>query len=265
MSSGCKLAPFFAAASALFAGDLRVCADPNNLPYSNTGEQGFENALARLAAAQLHRPLRYLWLPQSEKSFQALATGQCDVLMQVPAKLERVRTTRPYYRSSYVFVTRRDRGVIVRSFDDPHLRSLRIGAQVFGSDSPPARALSSRGIVGNITWFTLYQNHLSSNRPQTLIDAVARGDVDVAVAWGPLAGYYARSSSTPLILTPVSQPPGSSMPFAFDISMGVRTQDAPLAAVLDRVLRDHRGEVRHILAQYGVPVIAPAPQRFSAR
>jgi mxaJ protein len=207
----------------------------------------------------LHRPVRYIWLPQSEKSFKALAAGQCDAMMEVPSRVEQVRTTRPYYRSAYVFVTRRDRRLGIRSFDDPRLKSLRIGVQVFGADAPAAHALSARGIVHNVRWYTLYQNYLSASQPRRLIDAVANGDVDVAIAWGPQAGYFAASASAPLRLTPVSPEAGGSVPFAFDIAMGVGRQNARLASDLNRVLSAHAAEIRQILTRYGVPL---APRRY---
>jgi mxaJ protein len=142
---------------------LRVCADPNNLPYSNRAGEGFENRIAELLAADRHASLDYTWWPQRRGFVRnTLNTGACDVVMGVPAALELTSTTRPYYRSSYMFVSRRDRRLGLHSFDDPRLRELRIGVQMIGDDfanSPPAHALSSRGIVRNVVGYSVYGDY----------------------------------------------------------------------------------------------------------
>jgi mxaJ protein len=257
MFSGCRAALLLALAWPVLAADLRVCADPDNLPYSNSRGQGFENELAQLVGRQLGRTVRYYWAPQREKFFKALAAGACDAAMEAPANYPGIRTTRPYYRSSYVFVSRRDRKLGIRSFDDPRLKTLRIGVQVMGADdasAPPTEALAARGMIRNVTWYRLYQHYLTANHPGELIDAVERGDVDVAIGWGPLVGYFARTAAAPLEVAPVSPQFERSVPFAFDISMGVRSGDRRLAAELNSILQRRRAEIRGLLRKYGVPL-----------
>jgi mxaJ protein len=173
-----------------------------------------------------------------------------------------VETTVPYYRSTYVFVTRRDRGLDIRSFDDAALKRLRIGIHVIGDDYanvPPAEALASRGIVDNVRGYSIYGSYSEPNPPRVLIDAVAKGDVDVAIAWGPLAGYFVERESVALSLVPVpDEPPGSRLAMAFDISMGVRHRDAELRSKLERVLVRRRAAIHDILARYGVPILNAA-------
>jgi quinoprotein dehydrogenase-associated probable ABC transporter substrate-binding protein len=258
MSLGCRLIASLAFVSLASAAGLRVCADPDNLPYSNSRQQGFENELARLVGRELGHPIAYHWLPQREKYFKALAAGACDLVMEAPAKYPGIRTTRPYYRSIYVFVSRRDRKLSIRSFDDAQLKTLHIGVQVMGSDdatAPPAEALATRGMMRNVTWYRVYQNYLSANRPEVLIDAVEKGDVDVAIAWGPLAGYFARRARTPLEISPVSPRFERSVPFVFDIAMGVSPGNTELAAQLNGILDRNAVEVRRILEGYGVPLL----------
>ncbi len=127
MSLACKAAGLLLLAWCGLGADLRVCADPDNMPYSNSSEQGFENELARLVARDLARPVRYYWVSQRGKYFKALAAGACDAVMEVPRGFDGVLTTRPYFRSSYVFLSRRDGRGGIRSFDDPRLKTLRIG------------------------------------------------------------------------------------------------------------------------------------------
>ena len=247
--------------------ELRVCADPNNLPFSNQREEGFENRLAELIATELGSSVRYTWWPQRRGFIRnTLAAGKCDLVMGTTSGAERVRTTKPYYRSTYVFVFRKDRRLAVRSLDDSVLRTLRIGVQLVGDDyanTPPVHALSRRGIVGNLVGFSVFGDYSEENPPARVIDAVISGDVDLAVAWGPLAGYFAKRSPVPLEIVPVTpavDPPG--LHFAFDISLAVRSDDVAFQQRLDGILQRKRVEVDRILTDYGVPR-APASETGS--
>jgi len=247
---------------------LRVCADPNNLPFSNDKQQGFENRIASLIASDLGVPVRYVWWPQRRGFIRnTLKTGVCDVVMEVPVGYELTAHTAPYYRSTYVFVTRADRHLAIRSFDDPVLRRLRIGIHMMGDDyanSPAAIALARRGLAGQIVPFMIYGDYSQPDPPARLIRAVSTDSVDVAVAWGPLAGYFAKRSPTPLVLTPVASEPGDAAArFAYSISLGVRRGDTAWRATLDAELTKRRGDIHQILEEYGVPLvpIADGPRR----
>lgn len=241
---------------------LRFCADPNNLPFSDYGGHGFENRLASLVAGDLHRKVAWWWHPQ-RRGFvrKGLKEGRCDVILGVPSSFELAATTRPYYRSTYVFVTRADRRPI-RSFDDPALRTMRVGVHVLGDDYasvPPAQALANRGLARQVVGYSLYGDYSKPHPPSELVDAVARGDVDVAVVWGPLAGYFAPRAAVPLHLEPVSpQIDVPFLPFVFDIAMGVRRDDRELRAALDEVLERRAPEIHRLLADYGVPFVGAA-------
>ena len=230
---------------------LRVCADPNNLPYSNEQLQGFENKIASLVASDLHARVDYTWFPQRRGFVRnTLKAGVCDCIIGVPANYELTAATQPCYRSSYVFLSRRDRHLGVASLDDPRLRTWRVGVQMIGNDhvnSPPAHALANRGAVANVHGYMVYD-------PRAIVDAVARGDVDVAIVWGPQAGWFARQERVPLDITPVTpQIDLPFLPFVFDISMGVRRGDSTLRDELDRVIEKRRADIDRILDQYGVP------------
>jgi quinoprotein dehydrogenase-associated probable ABC transporter substrate-binding protein len=239
---------------------LRVCADPNNLPFSNVRGEGFENRIAELLARDLGLGgVEYTWWPQRRGFIRAtLAAGACDVVMGVPADYARTANTRPYYRSTYVFVTRVDRHLRLRSFDDPRLTRLRIGLHVIGDDYanvPPAEALARRGIVGNVRGYTLYGDYSRPDPPRNLLDALARGEIDVAIAWGPLAGYFARREPVALEITPAGAV-HDLLPMAFDIAIGVRRGDSELRRALDRALVRQRTQIRKVLSGYGVPPAA---------
>jgi mxaJ protein len=246
------------ARAATAANELKVCADPNNLPFSNERQEGFENKIAEIVARDLNAKVRYTWWAQRRGFVRStLNAHECDVLIGVPSSFERASTTIPYYRSTYVFVTRRDRHIKISSFDDPVLRKLRIGVQMIGDDftnTPPAHALSKRNIIQNVRGYSVYGDYRQPNPPARIIDALVEGDVDVAIAWGPLAGYFARKAPVALEITPVSpQIDLPYLPFVFDISMGVRRGDSVLRDELNTIIARRREVIDRILDQYGVP------------
>ena len=241
--------------------NFRVCADPNNLPFSNRDGEGFENKLAQIVAADLGKTVSYDWWAQRRGFIRnTLNAGDCDVVMGVPAALDMVEATRPYYRSTYVFVSRSDRAYALHSIKDVRLKSLSIGVQLIGNDgfnTPPAHALGEQGIVRNVVGYTLYGDYREDSPPKRIVEAVELGAVDVAAVWGPLAGYFARQSLVPLTLAPIGDTDDfRPLAFTFDIAVGVRKGDHALRMAIDEVLDRRRAEISRLLADYGVPVIA---------
>lgn len=236
---------------------LRVCSDPNNLPFSNMRLEGFENKLAELLADDLQADLQYTWWAQRRGFLRnTLNSGRCDVVMGYPASADMVATTKPYYRSSYVFVTRASRRLRIASFNDPVLRRLRIGVQLIGDDganSPPAHSLSRRGLVTNIVGYSVYGDYRTNSPPSAIVAAVARGDVDVAAVWGPLAGYFAALQSEPLDLAPVQPAVDAQLPQVFDISMATRRGDQARLDQLEGFIARRRAVIDRVLADYRIP------------
>jgi len=242
---------------------LRVCADPNNLPFSNEQGEGFENQIAELLGRELHRPVAYTWAPEWRGFVRkTLGAGRCDVVLGIPASSDRVLATRPYYTSTYVFLSRRDRGLDIHSLDDPRLRRLRIGIHFIGDDyvnPPPAHALARRHIVDNVVGYSLYGNYARPNPPSDLVRAVARREVDLAIIWGPFAGYFAPPTGVPMRLEPVTpalDPPG--LRFTFAIAAGVRPADTALRAAVDGALTRRQADIARLLRRYGVPLVSTA-------
>lgn len=237
---------------------LRVCADPNNLPFSNARGDGFENKIADLVARELRRPLQYFWLPQRRGFIRnSLNAQRCDVVIGVPARYGLLQPTRSYYRSSYAFVSRRDRHLGIDSFDAPALKRLTIGIQISGDDynnPPAAQELASRHLEKNVRGFTLYGDYSQPDPQREIIDAVADGRVDVAIVWGPLAGYYARREPTAVDVRPIGEASDGRSKFTFDIAMGVRRDDVDLHTRLDTVIANRGAAMREILRAYGVPL-----------
>ena len=242
--------------------DFRVCADPNNLPFSSSSGAGFENKIAELIAGDLGMHLSTAWRPQRRAFVRhTLKADLCDAIMGVPANLEMVATSRPYYRSRYVFVSRSDRGYgQLTSIRDPRLKHLSIGVQLIGDDgynTPPAHALSQQGIVTNLVGYTVYGDYRDPNPPARIIDAVANGTVDIAAVWGPLAGYFAARAPVPLTITPITDTAGfKPLRFEYDIAVGVRKDDGALKDLIDGALDRHRAEIERLLQDYRVPLVA---------
>ena len=245
---------------AFAAAPLRVCADPNNLPFSNYQHQGFENKLALMLGNDLHRPIQFVWWPARVRFMEKwIKAGRCDVVMAVPRTYSLLLTTRPYYRSSYVFVTRRDTGLKLTSLTDDRLRSMKIGVHIIGDEAetvPPAHELADHGIVRNVVGYNIYgKDPLARNPSAELIHAVARSQVDVAIAWGPLAGYFAQRASVPLRVSPIcSSAMPKLYPISFDISMGVRRDEVELLPQLNSFLARRGPEIHKLLRDYGVPL-----------
>jgi mxaJ protein len=237
---------------------LRVCSDPNNLPFSNDRQEGFENKIAELVAREMHLKLEYTWWAQRRGFVRnTLRSNLCDLIVGMPSSSELALTTAPYYRSTYVFVSRKDRALNIHSFDDGVLRKLKIGVQMVGDDSantPPAHALSNRKIIDNVKGYTVYGDYAQPNPTARVVQAVAKGEVDVAVVWGPIAGFFIKHERLPLTVVPVQpQIDLPYLPFVYDISMGVRRGDDAFKEQLEKILEQRRAEIEKILNEYGVP------------
>jgi mxaJ protein len=240
---------------------LRVCADPNNLPFSDQAGRGFENDLARLIARELDAEVAYTWWAQRRGFVRnTLAAGRCDLVIGLPVGTERVRLTRPYYRSSYGFVTRADRRLDIATLDDPRLRTVRIGVPLVGDDGanpPPVHALARRGIVENVTGFSVFGDYRDDSPPEELLRALARGDIDVAIAWGPLVADAAARIGVALDVHPIGAIYDAGVPMSFAIAMAVRKDDAALARRIDRALVARRRDIERLLDRHGVPRMKP--------
>jgi mxaJ protein len=240
---------------------LRVCADPDDLPFSDSALRGFENKIASVIARDLGDTVAYTWWP-NRRGFIAhtLRVGRCDVVIEAPKGLDIVLTTKPYFRSTYYFVTRHDRPAKPTSLDDPLLRKMHIGVSMMGEDyalSPPGQALTQRGLGAHLFGFQSYYD--ADHHPGDIIDAVSTGKVEAAVAWGPLAGYYAKHSSVPLDLSPLPDSDTvTGYPMAYDVALGVRITDRALRDTLNKVIDRKQAAIDSVLHDFGIPTL-PLP------
>ncbi len=238
-------------------GVIRVCADPDNMPLSNQKGEGFEQKIAEVIAKEWNAKIEYAWWPVRRGFFARALNGRyCDIAIQAPSAFDMAGVTKPYFRSGYVLVTRKDSGLDIKSLADPRLKKLKIGVNLLNSDAentPPAMALSRYGVVGNLVGYSTF--YTETERPEDIINDVAKKTIDVAIVWGPIAGYFAKASSVPLALVPLAERDSlSNFPFRFNIGMGVRRRDRALRDSLQTVLERRAPEIQAILRQYAVPM-----------
>jgi mxaJ protein len=233
---------------------LRVCGDPNNMPVSNQKQEGIENRVATVVAQDLGWDLQYVWWAHQRGLVKrVLNTERCDVLVGIPKGYDLVRWTKPYYRTGYVIAYRKDRVGEIRSLDDPQLKTLKVGVQV---NTPPHNALGQRGIVGdNVVAYQLMfdPNEHPEDYPGRELEDLIAGRIDVALVWGPIAGYFQKKKgASSLAIVPIEEP---GQQFAFEISMGVRKTDTELKSRLEQALDSKHDEIRAILEDFGVPLL----------
>ena len=236
-------------AMAKAAPELRICSDPGNLPFSNQDLQGFENKIADLIAADMGlRAVHYWWPAQRGLVRSFLNTGRCDVLIGVPTGYDRVTFTKPYYRTAYVIAYDKTRDFAITSLDDEILKTLKIGVHV---NTPPHDALARRGIMGEqVKGYPLYfdSQYGADDYPGRIMEDLLAKQIDVAIIWGPIAGYFAQKRAAPLAITPLE---GSEarIPFTFKISMGVRKREDDLKAKLEAAIQHKQSEIQQIFAR----------------
>lgn len=223
---------------------FRICAEPDAWPMSRQNSApGYEIEIASVIAKDLSRQLEVKWIPQRDHSYfaQTLGRGTCDAIMGVPTDFTKVTTTEPYFKGSFVFVSRKP----ITSFDDPSLRKMRIAVPSTGlGETPPALALTKRSLAQNLREYSIYT-------PSKMIDAINSGDVDAAILWGPFGGYFSRNSS--LIVSPGPDKDGE-IPLAFDISVAVRKGNTRLRDQINGVLAREHAKITDILKKWHVPL-----------
>jgi mxaJ protein len=245
---------------------LRVCGDPDNLPFSNEKLEGFENRIAEVVARDLGVALSYYWWPHQRGLVRnTLQADKCDVLVGIPKGWDPVMWTKPYYRSAYAAVYPNGRGLHIQSLDDPVLRRLRIGVH---RGTPPHDGLAERGILANVVGYTLFHDPrypTPETRSTKPVEDVITGSLDAAIVWGPWAGYFLKKQHVST-LEAVPLHDTKPVPLSFDISMGVKKGERELRAELEASLARREAEIGQILDDYGVPRLPPAsagpePQR----
>ena len=242
---------------------LRVCEDPNNLPFSNRAGEGFENKIAELLARELGWTLEYTWFPQRMGFIRNTLRGRdpgsgrfkCDLVMGVPVGFELASATKPYYRSTYALVYVKGKGLDgVKAPEDliglepAKLKSLKLG--VFGQ-SPAADWLLKHGLFDQVVSYQPQSGDPERYPGEIVEKDLVSGKVDVAFVWGPIAGYFAKNAAAELAVVPFAPAPGFQ--FDFRIAMGVRFGEREWKDRIERLIEANRPRIQSILAAYGVP------------
>ncbi len=252
------LAWCLAASAAAMGGTLKsltVCADPGNMPLSDQKGEGFENKIAQVIGAALGTDVQYYWRPSIERGLMrtTLSEGNCDLWLDMASDTEGAVVLAPLYRSTFVLAYRNDRGLDIKSLDDPALKKLRIGVfQV----SAMREALSKHHIVDNTVIHYLSHNAdiVDANRPSYQVQQVIDGSLDVAAAWGPMAGYYKAVAHAPLVIQPANLM-DDEVPLEFNMTLAVPRGRPDVKAAVETAVAQHKGEIRQILIDFGVPLV----------
>ena len=240
---------------ALTTSVLRVCADPNNLPFSNEARTGFENRIIDLVGAKLGLEVRYSWFPQSTGFVRnTLRVRNCDLISGITTTSEKVQNTNPYYHSVYTMVYRQNSGLDATTMSDPRLQDLRLGVV---AGTPPASIMARLGLLGNIKPYQLVTD-TRRNKParQAILD-VDSGETDVAFIWGPIAAHYAKEASNRLVLVPLVNE-DKNVRLSFRVSMAVRHNETEWKRTINAVLKELSDDIQLILREYDVPLLNDA-------
>ncbi|CAB4244039.1 Periplasmic substrate binding protein [Methylacidimicrobium sp. AP8] len=234
---------------------LRVCGDPGNMPLSNSRGEGFQNKIAELLAGTLGKPLEYFWYTYYERGLvrATLNASRCDVLFDMPPDFEPALPTKPYYKSTFVLVTRKDRNLHIHSLDDPVLKNLRIG--VFQA-SAARDALRNHGIQHNtVVHYIFYDSRVHPEQhPAEQVEQVIQGTLDACAIWGPMAGYYVAKAKAPLDITPLNTME-DTVPLEYAMALAVPKGAKDLRDALNQAMEARKADIRRILTEYGVPLV----------
>ena len=232
---------------------FRACADPRDLPFSNEAGEGFENKIAELLAHKLDKSVAYTFYPDATGFIRnTLNAHRCDVVLGIAQGVDIVQPTNPYYRTSYAAAYRQDGPLKgMESLSDPRLKTARIGIV---AGTPPATFLAENGLLGRIKSYALVVDTRYDSPTHEMMDDLEHGEIDVALLWGPIAGYYATKAKTPTSVVPLVKEQGGPQ-MVFRIVMGVRHSDQNWKRALNKVISENQDEIQTILRSYGVPLL----------
>jgi len=237
--------------------EFKVCADQDNLPYSNDRGEGFENKIAELLAADLGKDLSYqYWHDRFGFIRNTLKAMRCDVIIGTNTTYDAVNTTKPYYRAGHVWIYRKDSGYDIKDWNSPDLRKAIIGVH---DKSPVTVALDANNLMINAKPYRIQRNLRES--PGKIVNDMVKGDTDVVIAWGPIGGYYAKKAKADLVVVPIPEYANEETSLTgktyWNISVGVRKKDDARRDMIEAALDRNKDKIQKILSDYGIPVIEP--------
>ena len=237
--------------------EFKVCADQDNLPYSNDRGEGFENKIAELLAADLGKDLSYqYWHDRFGFIRNTLKAMRCDVIIGTNTTYDAVNTTKPYYRAGHVWIYRKDSGYDIKDWNSPDLRKAIIGVH---DKSPVTVALDANNLMINAKPYRIQRNLRES--PGKIVNDMVKGDTDVVIAWGPIGGYYAKKAKADLVVVPIPEYANEETSLTgktyWNISVGVRKKDDARRDMIEAALDRNKDKIQKILSDYGIPIIEP--------
>ena len=232
---------------------FRACGDPRNMPFSDDKGEGFENKLAELFATKLGKKLSYTYFPQATGFVRmTLGSFRCDVIIGFPQGDDQAQVTIPYYRTTYALIFKPGTGLDgVTTIDDPKLKDKRIGVV---AKTPPSTIMAMDGLLAHVKSYPLFIDTRADSSAQAMIDDLKKGDIDVGVLWGPMAGYYAKQSDPPLTVVPLLKETAGA-PLMFRIGMAVRPSDQEWKRTLNRLIMENQSEINKLLISYNIPIL----------
>lgn len=231
--------------------EFKVCSDPDLMPNSNSKQEGFEDKIAEVLAKDLGKKLTYTYAYNRQGFLRnTLNAMRCDVVMGTTSDYDALRTSKPYYRTGSVFVYRKDSGYNITDWDSPDLKKARIG--IVGQ-SPATIPLNDHNLMGNARPYRLQRD--LNLPPSYLIDDLVSGEIDVAIVWGPVGGYFAKQSSTPLTIVNIPEYEKTNVKGKeyWNISIGVRKKDKERMEMIQGALDRNQDKIMKILDDYGIP------------
>lgn len=232
---------------------LRVCSDPNNLPFSNEAGEGFENRIAELFAAELGVPVRYTWYPNTVGFIRnTLRLRKCDLVLAAPTASELLQNTNPYYRSTYALVFAKDSGIRASSVGDPIMKTLKIGAV---AGTPGATLIAKYGLFDQLRPYHLMVDTRFDSATGRMVDDIASGEIDAGILWGPIAGYHVKTHNPAVVMVPLDPASEKGVRIDFRIHMGLRYNEPEWKLQLNELIREKQDEINAILMEYGVPLL----------
>ena len=232
--------------------ELKICADPNNLPFSNERKEGFENKIAELLGAELGLKVDYVWFPQVIGFVRnTLRARLCDLVMGTVAGDDTMQTTNPYYFTTHVMLYRSDKGLGLSGPQDPRFATMRLGVV---AGTPPADLLVRYDLMAHTKPYALMVDTRFESPTHDMVQDIADGTIDVGFLWGPIAGYYRKRDALPLTLVPLKSEPGAAR-MAYHIAMGVRANEPEWRRHINAAILKHQTEITAILHEYGIPLL----------
>lgn len=234
--------------------EFKVCADPDLMPNSNAKQEGFEDKIAEVIAKELGKKLTYTYAYNRQGFLRnTINAMRCDIVMGTTSDYDALATSKPYYRTGSVFVYRKDSGYNITNWDSPDLAKARIG--IIGQ-SPATIPLNDFNLMGNARPYRLQRD--LNLPPSFMIDDLVKGEIDVAVVWGPIGGYFAKQATTPLTVVniPEYESVNAKGKEYWNISIGVRHKDKAKLTAINAAIDKNQDKINKILDDYGIPHVA---------